>query len=33
MQRLGGAKIIENFLSEQVLDAAIEVHFPLGGPG
>ena len=27
------AKIIENLLSEQVLDAAIEVHRTLGGPG
>ena len=28
-----GAEIIENMLSEQVLDAAIEVHRTLGGPG
>jgi GxxExxY protein len=27
------AEIIENLLSEQVLDAAIEVHQTLGGPG
>ena len=27
------AEIIENLLSEQVLDAAIEVHRTLGGPG
>lgn len=26
-------EIIENLLSEQVLDAAIEVHRTLGGPG
>lgn len=32
-ERRGGAEIIENFLSEQVLDAAIEVHRTLGGPG
>lgn len=31
--RRGGAEIIENLLSEQVLDAAIEVHRTLGGPG
>lgn len=29
----GDAVIIENLLSEQVLDAAIEVHRTLGGPG
>lgn len=29
----GDAEIIENLLSEQVLDAAIEVHRVLGGPG
>ncbi len=28
-----GAEIIENLLSEQVFDAAIEVHRTLGGPG
>lgn len=27
------AKIVENLLSEQILDAAIEVHRTLGGPG
>ena len=27
------AEIIENLLSEQVLDAAVEVHHTLGGPG
>jgi hypothetical protein len=27
------AEVIENLLSEQVLDAAIEVHRTLGGPG
>jgi GxxExxY protein len=27
------AEVIENLLSEQVLDAAIEVHRALGGPG
>jgi GxxExxY protein len=31
--RQGDAEIIENLLSEQVLDAAIEVHRTLGGPG
>ena len=31
--RRGDAEIIENVLSEQVLDAAIEVHRTLGGPG
>jgi GxxExxY protein len=31
--RRGDAEIIENQLSEQVLDAAIEVHRTLGGPG
>jgi GxxExxY protein len=31
--RRGDAEIIENLLSEQVLDAAIEVHRILGGPG
>lgn len=29
----GDAEIFENSLSEQVLDAAIEVHRTLGGPG
>ena len=29
----GDAEIIENLLSEQVLDAAIEVHRTLGGSG
>jgi GxxExxY protein len=32
-QSRGDAEIIENLLSEQVLDAAIEVHRTLGGPG
>lgn len=32
-ERPGDAEIIENLLSEQVLDAAIEVHRTLGGPG
>ena len=32
-ERRGDAEIIENLLSEQVLDAAIEVHRTLGGPG
>jgi GxxExxY protein len=27
------AEIIENLLSEQILDAAMEVHRTLGGPG
>lgn len=31
--RRGDAEKIENLLSEQVLDAAIEVHRTLGGPG
>ncbi len=31
--RRGDAEKIENVLSEQVLDAAIEVHRTLGGPG
>ena len=31
--RRGDAEIIENLLSEQVLDAAIEVHRTLGSPG
>jgi GxxExxY protein len=31
--RRGDAEIVENLLSEQVLDAAIEVHRTLGGPG
>lgn len=31
--RRDDAEIIENLLSEQVLDAAIEVHRTLGGPG
>ncbi len=26
------AKLIENLLSEQALDAAIEIHCTLGGP-
>ena len=33
MGRRGDAEKIENLLSEQVLDAAIEVHRTLGGPG
>ncbi len=32
-ERRRDAEVIENFLSEQVLDAAIEVHRTLGGPG
>ena len=32
-ERQGDAEKIENLLSEQVLDAAIEVHRTLGGPG
>jgi len=32
-ERRGDAEKIENLLSEQVLDAAIEVHRTLGGPG
>jgi hypothetical protein len=32
-QRRGDAEKIENLPSEQVLDAAIEVHRTLGGPG
>jgi len=32
-ERRGDAEKIENFLSEQILDAAIEVHRTLGGPG
>lgn len=32
-QRREGAEKIENRLSEQILDAAIEVHRSLGGPG
>ncbi len=32
-ERRGDAESIENLLSEQVLDAAIEVHRTLGGPG
>ena len=28
-----GAALIENVWSEQILDAAIEVHRVLGGPG
>ena len=32
-ERRGDAERIENLLSEQVLDAAIEVHRTLGGPG
>lgn len=31
--RRGDAEIIENLLSERILDAAIEVHRTLGGPG
>lgn len=31
--RRSDGEIIENLLSEQVLDAAIEVHRTLGGPG
>lgn len=31
--RRGDAETVENFLSEQILDAAIEVHRTLGGPG
>lgn len=31
--RRGDAEIPENLLSEQILDAAIEVHRTLGGPG
>jgi len=31
--RRGDAEVIENLLSEQILDAAIEVHRTLGGPG
>lgn len=31
--RRGDGEIIENLLSEQVLDAAIEVHRTLRGPG
>ena len=32
-ERRSDAEIIENLLSEQILDAAIEVHRTLGGPG
>jgi PD-(D/E)XK nuclease superfamily len=32
-ERRGDAEKIENLLSERVLDAAIEVHRTLGGPG
>ena len=32
-ERRGDAEKIENLLSEKVLDAAIEVHRTLGGPG
>jgi GxxExxY protein len=32
-ERRGDAERIENLLSEQVLDAAIEVHRTFGGPG
>ena len=32
-ERQGDAEKIENLLSEQVLDTAIEVHRTLGGPG
>ena len=31
--RRGDAEVTENLLSEQILDAAIEVHRTLGGPG
>ncbi len=31
--RRGDAETTENLLPEQVLDAAIEVHRTLGGPG
>ena len=31
--RRDDAEVIENLLSEQILDAAIEVHRTLGGPG
>ena len=31
--RQGDAEVIENLLSERILDAAIEVHRTLGGPG
>ncbi len=31
--RTAVSRIIENLLSDQVLDAAIEVHRTLGGPG
>lgn len=31
--RQGDAEVIENLLSERILDAAIEVHRILGGPG
>ena len=33
MQRDGDAEKIENILSEKMLDAAMEVHRSLGGPG
>lgn len=33
MMRRGDAEKIENMLSEQLLDAAIDVHRNLGGPG
>ncbi len=33
MGSLRDAEVAENLLSEQVLDAAIEVHRTLGGPG
>jgi GxxExxY protein len=32
-QRREGAEVAENLLSKQILDAAIEVHQTLGGPG
>jgi GxxExxY protein len=32
-QRRGDAEKVENLLAEQVLDAALEVHRTLGGPG
>jgi len=32
-QRRKDAEKIENILSKQILDAAIEVHQSLGGPG
>jgi hypothetical protein len=32
-ERWGNSELIENLLSEQVLDASIAVHRALGGPG